>query len=212
MKTNTSFHNQRVKCQEFPRFSKQFQICDKIYRFSRSRNAPNLKNQSEIILKLLFRVVSSLDVPRSRVDPCELWFTQFNQSKIKQLHETFCFFNVVVGCFRDVKCQPPQKTTVRRTDVVNSLTGIFLFEVKDLADFKSFLSSQGSRLYLLCHENTKTGRHSQEPHSCAPPFAQLNCVRLIHLFFQLSILFSRSWIVRTSIISGQRLTISGQEI
>ena len=31
--------------------------------------------------------------------------------------------------------------------------------------------------------------HSQEPHSSVSPFVQLNCARLLHLLFQLSILF-----------------------
>ena len=89
---------------------------NKIYRFSRSRNAPNLKNQSEIILKLLFRVVSSLSVPRSRVDPCELRFTQFNQSTNKHLSGTLGLFNSRVGFseFTSVNCLA-KRLNVERT-------------------------------------------------------------------------------------------------
>ena len=87
-----------------------------IYRFSRSRNAPNLKNQSEIILKLLFRVVSSLSVPRSRVYPSELRFTQFNQSTNKHLSGTLGLFNSRVGFseFTSVNCLA-KRLNVERT-------------------------------------------------------------------------------------------------
>ena len=114
-------------------------------------------------MKLLFLVVWRLDVPRSRVDPSELRFTQFNQSINKQLHETFCLFNAVVGRFCVLKCQPPQKTTMQRTNVVTSLSRIFLFEVKDQAAFESFCLCKGVGLSPLQREDKKTGSHSQEP-------------------------------------------------
>ena len=95
-------------------------------------------------MKLLFRVVVRMDVPRSRVDQSELRFTQFNQSTIKQSLETLGVFDVFVECFCVHKCQTSHKTTVRRTDVLTSLIKIFLFQVQDKAAIELIWSSQGS--------------------------------------------------------------------